>query len=403
MTIQTRGVLEAPTALGRRSQDSWALASTAIVMAVLAIVLSRVTTPTIAALVAFGIGALGVVVWRVRGSLRPALGGAAIGAAVVIPFALPRLISVDNATIACAHAIIAVSQYVITGLSGQMSLGQGAFAALGAYGFAVPFSSGLPWVVSLVIGMALAAIGGLIVGLIALRLQELYLAMVTLALVVAFAPLVKLDLVSGMTGGANGLLLDLPWIPGAEFLGSSLTLYVIALVLLAAVVIVVRAVAASRHGLALRALEFSEVSARSSGVPLFGYRMSAFLSASAIAGLGGGVYVMVLGIVTPDSFALPFSLQFLMMIVLGGMRRPSGAIVGAALVWWLGLNLDGFELPIGPNGFDVLPGAVFGLAVILVVLFLRDGVTGGIVRLWSFASSRIRRLVAGGRPSTEVR
>lgn len=317
--------------------------------------------------------------------------GLAACIAALTPFVFPGIISVDNATIAIALGVIAISQYFITGLSGQMSLGQGALAAIGAYGFAVAFTLGVPWLFALVIGAIVAAVAGTIIGLVALRLQELYLAMVTLALVVALPPLIKLDGISDLTGGANGLILDAPMIPGADLVGRSVAQYAVVLIVLVLVVLCVGAIARSRHGLAIRALEFSDVSARASGVPLFRYRMSSFLLAAFVAGLGGGLYAMVLGIVTPDSFSLAFSLQFLMMIVLGGMRRLSGAVIGAVLVWWLHINLEGFAIPLGNSSFDVLPGAVFALAVIVVVLFFPEGIAGGVPRLWSWASGRLRR------------
>jgi len=336
-------------------------------------------------------GLVSALVWKrhLRGS---AFVGAFVGGAILLPFAVPGLMSVENATIASALAIIALSQYFITGLSGQMSLGQGALAAIGAYTFAVAFDRGMPWVLAIILGGLAAMVVGAIVGAIALRLQELYLAMVSLALVVALPPLIKLDLVSEFTGGANGLILDMPVIPGTELLGRSTMQYVVVVAFLAVIAIALASIARSRHGLALRALEFSEVSARASGVPLFGYRIGSFLLAAGVAGIGGGLYVMVLGITTPDSFNLAFSLQFLMMIVLGGMRRLSGAIVGAVLVWWLHLNLEGFAIPLGDSSFSVLPGAVFALAVMIVVLFFREGVVGGAAWLWRWARQRFTRV-----------
>lgn len=318
--------------------------------------------------------------------------GVAVGAAALMPFAFPGIMSVENATVAATFAIIAMSQYFLTGLSGQMSLGQGALAAIGAYAFAVSFHNGVPWVLAILIGGAAAMLAGVIIGLIALRLQELYLAMVSLALVVALPPIIKLDGISNLTGGANGLILDRPFIPGSDFFGRSTMQYVAVVLFLVLIALALSSVAHSRHGLALRALEFSEVSARASGVPLFGYRISSFVLAAGVAGVGGGLYVMVLGIITPDSFGLTFSLQFLMMIVLGGMRRLSGAIVGGALVWWLQLNLDGFSIPLGGSRFDVLPGAVFALAVMAVVLFFPEGLAGGVARLWGWLRSRLSRV-----------
>lgn len=345
----------------------------------------------LASIIGIAAGGLLAVVLR-RALDRPSLAGVAIGAAVLMPFALPGIMSIENATIAAAFAIIATSQYFITGLSGQMSLGQGALAAIGAYTFAVCFDNGVPWVLAIVLGGLAAMLAGLVIGLIALRLQELYLAMVSLALVVALPPLIKLDGISALTGGANGLILDRPFIPGSDFFGRSTMQYVAVVFFLVLIALALASIAGSRHGLALRALEFSEVSARASGVPLFGYRINSFILAAGVAGVGGGLYVMVLGIITPDSFSLAFSLQFLMMVVLGGMRRLSGAIVGGALVWWLHLNLDGFSIPLGTSRFDVLPGAVFALAVMAVVLFFPEGLAGGVARVWGWLRNRVFKL-----------
>lgn len=342
----------------------------------------------LASIIGIAAGSLLALVLR-RALDRPSLAGVAIGAAVLMPFGLPGIMSIENATIAAAFAIIAMSQYFITGLSGQMSLGQGALAAIGAYTFAVCFDNGVPWVLAIVLGGLAAMLAGLVIGLIALRLQELYLAMVSLALVVALPPLIKLDGISALTGGANGLILDRPFIPGSDFFGRSTMQYVAVVFFLVLIALALASIAGSRHGLALRALEFSEVSARASGVPLFGYRINSFILAAGVAGVGGGLYVMVLGIITPDSFSLAFSLQFLMMVVLGGMRRLSGAIVGGALVWWLHLNLDGFSIPLGASRFDVLPGAVFALAVMAVVLFFPEGLAGGVARAWGWLRNRV--------------
>lgn len=387
----------ASAAAPSRSRTQLPGASTATTVTVVGLTLLPLLASALLAVGIAIVSGLAVsMVWRMRGELRHALIGAAIGAVILAPFAFPRFLSVDNAAIVCALAIIAISQYLITGLAGQMSLGQGAFAAIGAYAFAVAFTQGVPWPLALLIGMVASILAGTLVGLIALRLQELYLAMVTLALVVTLPALVKLDIVSEFTGGANGLILDSPWTPVSGYLGSSASLYAIGLVLLVGVAVYVQRVAASRHGLAMRALEFSEVSARSSGVPLLRYRMSSFLSASAIAGLGGGLYALILGIVTPDSFTLAFSLQFLMMIVLGGMRRLSGAIAGAALIWWLHLNLDGFTVPVGSSSIELLPGAVFAIAVVLTVLFLPEGLVSGIVRLVAWLRSAVRKRMTKG-------
>jgi len=210
--------------------------------------------------------------------------------------------------------------------------------------------------------------------------------MVTLALVVALPPVLTVAPISDYTNGSQGIVLNslrLPITRGLDYSGS---LYLLVLAFLLAAVAATRNIVESRHGLAMKALALSRVPARISGVSLLRYRLYSFAIAAALAGLGGGLYAVILGVVAPESFDLLFSLSFWVMIVLGGRRRLLGAIIGAALVWWLDVNLTGVNVNISIVHLAILPGAVFGLAIILVSLFLPDGITG----LPSYIARRVR-------------
>jgi len=317
---------------------------------------------------------------------RDALIGGALALALLVPLYTPGLLPIADATLMLALALPAMGQFVVTGVAGQMTLAQGALVGIGAYAFSIAQVRGVPWGVALLLSVTAATLVGTLLALAALRLNELYLAMVTLALVVALPPVLTVAPISDYTNGSQGIVLNslrLPITRGLDYSGS---LYLLVLAFLLAAVAATRNIVESRHGLAMKALALSRVPARISGVSLLRYRLYSFAIAAALAGLGGGLYAVILGVVAPESFDLLFSLSFWVMIVLGGRRRLLGAIIGAALVWWLDVNLTGVNVNISIVHLAILPGAVFGLAIILVSLFLPDGITG----LPSYIARRVR-------------
>ncbi len=305
-----------------------------------------------------------------------------------LPVFFPEVINLSDAATICALTIVAMGQNVVTAVSGQMSLGQGAMAAFGAYGYAILIQAGVPVVAAFILAPIAAAIVGSLVALWAVRLSGVYLAMVTLAVVVAVPALAQWDALKDVTGGFQGI--SLPPVT-TEVLGSTdfFVFIVCAAVALLAALFVHRLVR-SRHGLALKVMGESELTAELSGVSVFRSRLMAFIISSVLAAVGGELLGIVNGIVSPDSYSLLFSVGFIVMIVLGGFGTSTGAFIGAIIVWELQTRLPSINLaPIGIP-VDLVPSVVYGLLVMVFIVLIPDGIVGGVTRLFAWVT-RSRR------------
>jgi len=333
------------------------------------------------------------------GRVRQSVVGVATVAVALLPYIAPSVASTSLMATIGALALISIGQNIITGCAGQMSLGQGALAAVGAYCVAILINSfKWPWWLALAASPFAASLVGVIVGIWALRLRGVYLAMVTLSMVVVLPAVAKVSPVSEWTNGVQGILLVSPSPPEwLNSLDSSSYLYVLTLVLISAMVYLAARLMSSRHGLALRALKESELSAQISGVSLLRYKIWAFVVASAYAGLGGGLLGFIVGIVTPDAYTVMFSIDFLVMVVIGGLGSIVGSIVGAAIVWELQVRVSTITVTLLGLRVELLPWTIYGLAVIVIMMFMPEGVVGlakrVVGRLAEGNQLRIRRLV----------
>ncbi|HLF69173.1 MAG TPA: branched-chain amino acid ABC transporter permease [Gaiellaceae bacterium] len=322
---------------------------------------------------------------------------------------------------------------ILTGYTGQISLGHGAFMAIGGYTSAIlmvgneqfggPISGGLDDVWTLPFAALVAGLVGLAFGLPALRLSGLYLALATFAVAVAFPSAVKRF--AEFTGGGQGInLFGEPELTGAiagvTIFGRTLTFndwlyylsWSIALVAFAVAWLIVR----GRTGRALRAVRDSETAAVSSGVSLARYKTLAFGISAAYAGLAGGLFAIANTFVNPDTFPIALSIFLLIGIVVGGLGGLSGLVFGAIFVYFLpqwaqgqdlGSLLPDFvveggeiDIPLLGNWFFKGTGApggpavVYGLVLILLMFVLPNGV-GGLFR-------RVGQLVSRRRLSREA-
>lgn len=310
--------------------------------------------------------------------LAPLVWVAALLVAAALPAIAPSVADTSLMATIGAMAMIAIGQNIVTGYAGQMSLGQGAMAAVGAYCVAILIARfNLPWWLALAAAPFVAALVGIGVGIFALRLRGLYLAMVTLAMVVALPTMAKVNLISNWTGGVQGILLNSPEPPAQlKVLDPTAYLYAITLLLLAAMVYLAIRLMNSRHGLALKALRESELAAQISGVSLLRYKVWAFVLASGYAGLGGGLLAFVVGIVTPDSYTLMFTFQFLVMVVMGGLGSIAGSLLGAAIVWELQVRVTSITLNMLGMKVELLPWTIYGLLIVAIMMFMPEGVVG---------------------------
>lgn len=281
------------------------------------------------------------------------------------------------------YVFIGLATMVVAGLSllmgfaGQVSLGQGAFYAIGAYTAALTAKLlGLPPPLAMALATAATAAVAVVVGLPLLRLRGHYLAFATLAF-----QLIVLSVIGearGLTGGDTGL----PGVPtlsiGPLALEGQYRTFVFAYVVwtaAAAVLLLNRNLVGSRPGRALRALATSEAGALAAGVAVGRFKLQVFALSAAYAGLAGAIYAFFISYIAPGSFPVLLSIQFLIMATVGGLGSVSGSLVGAAVISLLVQLLTRVgTLPGMPlHAPAVFSYAVYGLVLVLIVLLLPQG------------------------------
>ncbi|KHD76503.1 inner-membrane translocator [Actinoplanes utahensis] len=276
-------------------------------------------------------------------------------------------------------ATVTVGVSLLMGYAGQVSLGQAAFYAIGAYAAGLLAVHGVPSLLGLLLAPVIAAVAAVLLGAPLLRLRGHHLAFATLAVqLILLSLLAQAD----WAGGAIGL----QGIPRLTILGYELRedlgyAYAASLVL-ALAVLIARNVIVSRAGRALRAAATSETAAAASGVPIGRYRLAVFALSAAMAGLAGGVYAYYLGYLSPGSFPVLLSIEFVVMAVVGGLGTITGPVAGAAVVIVLVQVLNTLATRPGMPGYApaVLSYAVYAVVLILCVLYLPKGLVPALRR-----------------------
>jgi branched-chain amino acid transport system permease protein len=305
---------------------------------------------------------------------------------------MPRFVSDFRArelAIVGMYFIALLGLAILTGYSGQISLGHGAFMAIGGYTTAIlsvdgVFGHELRDLWTIPIAGVVAGIAGLMVGVPALRLSGLYLALITFGIAVSFPQLPKKF--DGFFGGTTGKILDLVKAPfGLDATPNDWLYYLtwgIALVLLAAAWALLR----GKMGRALQAIRDSEVAAASSGVNLALYKTLAFGISAFYAGVAGSLYAISNAYVNPDVFPILLSVFLVVGLAVGGLGSLVGLIAGAALIYFLQNHADTVArwinhlpaLEVDPKQPGI-PSVVFGAVLIVVMLLLPTG-AGGLLR-----------------------
>ena len=295
----------------------------------------------------------------------------ALAAAIVGVLALSTLVPEQGYTLnivmqAATYAIAVAGLVVVLGYCGQISLAQAAFFGLGAYGVALgTVDFGLPFFVALLAGMVLAAVFGVALGLASLRLGGHYLAMVT----ISFQQILTLVLTnwSGLTHGPDGVKnIARPGVPGLR-LESGDHYLGLCLVVLMGVTWCVWRLKTTRLGRAMQAVRDNEIAASTCGIDIFGTKVLAFGISAVLGGLGGGLFAGAFSYISPDQFGFAESIVLLTMALLGGVQSPFGALIGTGLL---------VILPEWLRGLRQYYLAVYGAAVILIMVFLPDGLWG---------------------------
>ncbi|GGT16773.1 branched-chain amino acid ABC transporter permease [Streptomyces chromofuscus] len=324
---------------------------------------------------------------------------------------------------AMAAAIGAVGLNLLAGTAGQLSLGHAFFLAVGAYGYAWLAGEpgpGLPPALALVLAVLLAGVAGGLFSPVAGRVRGIYLGVATLALV--FLGHHVLLTADSVTGGFNGRSVPPLSLGGFTFadgdpelvllgvpFGAEERLWYLGLALFTLTWFTARGMLRGRPGRALVALRDSETAAAVMGVDVARYRSAAFVVSSMYAGLAGALLALAFRRIVPDYFGLVLSVDYLAMIVIGGLGSVAGATAGAVFVTALPLLMTRYadHLPLvaapGSAGGTVGPTEaaryLYGAAIVLILLYAPDGLRGLAARL----RVRLRRRLTLAPPATAVR
>jgi len=273
-------------------------------------------------------------------------------------------------------AVALMGLNLLTGFNGQISLGHGAFFAIGGYGAAILMTKfGLAYWAAIPVASVVCFIAGFLFGFPALRFGGLYLALATFALAVATPQILSYTGFDSFTGGSQGLTLMKPGAPFGIRLSADQWLYLVCFVFGAALYWAARNLVHGRIGRALVAIRDHPIAAETMGVNAALYKTTCFGLSALYAGVAGGLSAIVVGFVSPESFGLPLSLAFLVGIVVGGLGSLGGALFGALFIEFVPNIADQLTVSFG-EGAKALPGAIYGVLLILVMAALPTGAAG---------------------------
>lgn len=301
----------------------------------------------------------------IRGKTHAIILIGCICGSLLLPLAVSRYI-IYIATLIIINVICAQGLNLLTGYAGQISLGHGAFTAIGAYLTAIMFNDyHLPFLIIFIVAPLISGIVGLLVGLPALRLRGLYLAMVT----IAFHMVVSLGLMSlAITGGFQGLNVPNPRI-GPIILDSGEKFYYLTLIVGFLFLFFTLNLSRTKIYRAFVAIKEKEISAQAMGISLWGYKSLAFFLASLYSGAAGCLFAVVMGHVTPNNFPLMLSIEYVMMVIVGGPGSILGVILGSVLITVLPYILLSLVQTIG----GLFPSIIVQFADIKIIIY------GGII------------------------
>jgi len=290
---------------------------------------------------------------------------AALAAVLTVPLSAYSLNLLMQAS---TYAIAVLGLTIVLGYTGQINLAQAAFFGLGAYSVALGTTAfGLSFWGALAIGIFSAAGAGAVLGLTSLRLGGHYLAMVT----ISFQTILTLVLTNwvAFTRGPDGV----PNIRRPALLVESRPYLGLCVAVLFAVAWFVWRLKTTKLGRAMQAVRDNELAANVVGVDAYATKVAAFTLSALLGGLGGALFAGGFTYVSPDQFSFAESVVFLTMVLLGGAAAPPGAVLGTGLL---------ILLPEWLRFLKVIYLAVYGGAVILIMVFMPDGIWGYVMTLW---------------------
>jgi len=297
---------------------------------------------------------------------------------LIVAGILPFFISnyhVFQASMVLSYAIALVGMNILIGYSGQISLGHGAFMAIGAYTSAILMDKmNIPYWMTIPIAAFICLVVGFLFGLPALRLEGHYLALATFALAVALPQLLKFKHLEFLTGGVQGIVIMKPDPPWESLFGLKLNsdrwLYFFTLAVTLLMFVIGWNLIRGRVGRALIAIRDQPIAAASMGINTPMYKSLAFGVSAMFTGVAGALSAILVAFVAPDSFTVFLSITLLVGMVIGGVTSLTGALYGAIFIQFI------------PNIADQIskaaPWAIYGTMLILFMYLMPTGIAGAI-------------------------
>ena len=315
------------------------------------------------------------------GSSKPRV--AALAALLLAVCALPFLVSnyhTFQLTLVLVYAIALLGLNILTGYNGQISLGHGAFYAIGAYVAAILMDKfGVPYWLTVPVAGVVCLAAGFLFGLPALRLEGLYLALATFALGVSMPQLLKYQHLEKWTGGVQGIVILKPDPPFGLPINQDQWLYFFTLAVALVMFVLGWNLLRGRVGRSLVAIRDQPIAAEAMGVHNALYKSLAFGVSAMYTGIAGALGAIAVQFVAPDSFTIFLSISLLVGIVIGGLASISGAVYGALFIQFV------------PNIADQIskaaPWAIYGVFLIGFMYLMPVGVAGALRIGWA----RIKR------------
>lgn len=295
--------------------------------------------------------------------------------AAVLPVAFMTNYHLFQLTMVVVYGIAILGLALLTGFNGQISLGHGAFYAIGAYTTAILMSTwNVPYWATLPVSAAVCALVGFLLGLPALRLGGLYLALTTFALAVAIPQILKYKGIDDWTGGVQGLVIDKPDAPFGLDLSPDAWLYLFTLGIAVVLYVIGWNIVRGRVGRAMMAIRDHSMAAETMGINLAMMKTRTFALSAMYTGLAGSLGAIAVQFVAPDSFGVFVSIFLFVGLVVGGVSSIGGTLLGAAFVEFV------------PNLADQVskaaPGAVYGVILIAIMFLMPAGAGGFLGNLW---------------------
>ncbi len=281
------------------------------------------------------------------------------------------------------YAIAGTGLMLLTGYTGQVSLGHAAFLAIGAYAHAWLLARGWPWPLALFTASVISATTGAALGRPTLRMTGIYLAIATLA----FAEIVEQVIAhwDSVTGGFRGMPVPPATLLGMD-LGMPVPFYFTCLAVLLACLLATLNILRGPTGRAMIAVRDSEISAQSMGINLARTKTTAFALSAGFTGMAGGLMAHKLSYLAPDAFTLLLSIQLLLMVVVGGLGSLHGVVFGAIFIGLLPQGIAIFR-DVVPPAVAQIPGlepGIFGLILVLFLIFEPLGIYGRWIKIRLF-------------------